>query len=139
MLDDLGLSPAISWQTREFSRGTGVDVQLKVDPGADSLPDAYRTCIYRVVQEALTNCARHAGAKQIQLTFGSVGDALRLTIHDDGVGFDRSSRTLRGMGLLGMEERVRELGGRFAVKSSPGIGTEIEVELPPPKAVEVKT
>jgi signal transduction histidine kinase len=138
MLDDLGLSPAISWQTREFSRATGVDVQLRVDPGADSLPDAYRTCIYRIVQEALTNCARHAGAKRIQVTFGSVGDALKLTIHDDGIGFDRSSRASRGMGLVGMEERVRELGGRFAVKSSPGVGTQIEVDLPVPKEVELR-
>jgi len=129
MLDDLGLSPAISWQTKEFRRATGVEVETKIDPEADALPENYRTCIYRIVQEALTNCARHASATRIQLSLKYSGNALCLSIRDNGVGFDRA-RNSRGLGLVGMEERVRELGGRIMVKAAPGAGTQIEVELP---------
>ncbi|MBZ5726688.1 MAG: sensor histidine kinase [Acidobacteriia bacterium] len=138
MLDDLGLSPAISWQTREFSRATGVEVETVIDPGADTLPEAYRTCLYRVVQEALTNCARHACATRIQLSLSNASNVLSLIIQDNGSGFDRTAHQTRGLGLVGMEERVRELGGHILVKSAPGAGTRIEVELPVPQEAEVK-
>ncbi len=137
MLDDLGLRPAIAWQTKEFSRTTGVEVQTSIDAVADSLPETYRTCIYRIVQEALTNCARHAAASRIGVRLSSAAGALRLSIHDNGAGFDRAVSGRRGLGLVGMEERVRELGGRITVKSAPGAGTQIEVELPAPKGAEV--
>lgn len=137
MLDDLGLGPAIAWQTKEFSRTTGVEVQTSIDAVADALPDSYRTCIYRVVQEALTNCARHAAASRIEVTLKSAGGALRMSIQDNGTGFDRTLKGKRGMGLVGMEERVRELGGRIAVRSAPGAGTQIDVELPAPRSAEV--
>jgi signal transduction histidine kinase len=137
MLDDLGLSPAISWQAKEFSRTTGVEVQAVIDPGADSLPESYRTCVYRVVQEALTNCARHASASKIQVTLKSAAEVLYLKIQDNGRGFDVGTQRTRGLGLVGMEERVLELGGRIVVKSAPGAGTRIDVELPAPKAEQV--
>jgi signal transduction histidine kinase len=138
MLDDLGLGPAISWQTKEFERRTGVEVDLAIDPEADAPGDRQRTCIYRIVQEALTNCARHASATRIQIRLNRSGGKLRLSIRDNGSGFDRAVERKGGMGLVSMEERVRELGGRIAVKSAPGAGTQIEVELPAAEAAEVK-
>jgi signal transduction histidine kinase len=137
MLDDLGLSPAISWQAKEFSRATGVPVETAIDPGLDGLPEQYRTCIYRIVQEALTNCARHASATRIDVTLERHDGSLALRIRDDGAGFDRSDGAKRGLGLVGMEERIRELGGRITVRSAPGAGTEIAVALPAPKETEV--
>ena len=138
MLDDLGLTPAVSWLAKEFSRSTGINVEAQTDPAADALPETYRTCIYRVIQEALTNAARHANARRIDVTLKSDGAAIRLAIEDDGVGFDPAAKKRNGIGLLGMEERVRELAGHFAVKSVPGNGTRVEVELPAPGKIEVR-
>jgi signal transduction histidine kinase len=137
MLDDLGLRPAIAWQTKEFSRQTGVTVETIVDPAADRLPETYRTCIYRIVQEALTNCARHAGATRIIVSLLPENGVLRLSIEDDGVGFDLALAGPRGFGLMGMEERVRELQGRFSIKSTLGRGTRVDTELPLPDMPEV--
>jgi signal transduction histidine kinase len=128
MLDDFGLVPALHWQAREVSRRTGIRVQVSEQDVADELPDAHKTCIYRVVQEALHNVARHAAARAVQIAVSQDPDRLRLTIRDDGKGFD-PQRT-RGLGLLGMEERVRHLKGRFSVESGPGQGTLLEIELP---------
>jgi signal transduction histidine kinase len=138
MLDDLGLRPAILWQTKEFSRSTGVECEVSIAPEAEALPESYRTCIYRVVQEALTNCARHAAATRIQVSLKSAGGRLQLHIRDNGTGFDRAKAAKRGIGLVGMEERVRELGGKIAVKSAPAAGVQIEVELPAPKTEEAR-
>jgi signal transduction histidine kinase len=138
MLDDLGLRPAILCQTKEFSRTTGVECEVSIAPEAEALPESYRTCIYRVVQEALTNCARHAAATRIQVSLKNAGGRLQLHIQDNGMGFHRAKAAKRGIGLVGMEERVRELDGRIAVKSSPGAGVQIDVELPAPKRVEAR-
>jgi signal transduction histidine kinase len=127
MLDDLGLIPALEWQAREVSRRTGIDVRVSAEGVADSLPDAVRTCVYRVVQEALQNVSRHSGARHARVTVKQAPDGLTLAVEDDGAGFD-PART-RGMGLLGMEERVRQLGGRLEVKSAPGKGAAVAVAL----------
>lgn len=134
MLDDLGLGPALEWQAREFSRRTGipVDVLLEGLPGA--LPDAHRTCVYRVVQEALTNCARHSQAHHIRIAVHSWRDAMSVTVQDDGVGL--RNRTASGLGLVGIEERVRELGGNVTLRSQPGKGTLLYVEIPLPGVAE---
>ena len=138
MLDDIGLKPALLWQAREFSRTTAVPVDARIESAADCLPEDYRTSIYRIVQEALTNCARHASATQVTITLTRQGTQLQLVIADNGVGFAPSVRGRpRGLGLVGMEERVRELGGRLHVISNPGEGMRIEVELPVPQASEV--
>jgi len=130
MLDDLGLGPAVEWQAREFSRRFGVPVTVQLDGSLDTLPDAHRTCVYRVVQEALTNCARHARASNIRIAVQGRDDALSMTIQDDGLGFDASESRGRGLGLIGIDERVRELGGRFTILSQPEKGTVLSVELP---------
>lgn len=128
MLDDLGLVPALQWQAREVSKRTGLRVRVSADESADDLPEEHKTCIYRVVQEALHNCARHAQAKAVEIAVEEQPDRLLLTILDDGHGFE--ARQVRGLGLLGMEERVTHLGGAFEVSSRTGQGTQVRVELP---------
>jgi signal transduction histidine kinase len=128
MLDDFGLVPALSWQARESAKRTGLQVRVSSAEVSDSLPEEHKTCIFRVVQEALNNCARHAQAKSVEIVVGSQGDRIVLRVQDDGCGFD--ARRVRGLGLLGMEERVRHLGGEFRVDSNPGRGTRVNVWLP---------
>jgi signal transduction histidine kinase len=128
MLDDLGLIPALEWQAREVSRRTGIKVDVVAENVPDSLPDGIRTCIYRVVQEALQNVNRHSGAKTAMVTVRDDDGSLFLSVSDDGSGFD-PQRT-RGLGLLGIEERIRQLGGHFEVESAPGKGTTLRATLP---------
>jgi signal transduction histidine kinase len=128
MLDDLGLIAALEWQAREVSKRSGVWVKVSADQVSEELPEDHRTCIYRIVQEALHNCEQHAGAQHVEVSVKQEPDRLRLLIHDDGRGFD--VRRQRGMGLLGIAERVNHLGGSFTVESAPGSGTSIEVVLP---------
>lgn len=128
MLDDLGLIPALEWQAREVSRRSGIKIKVTDENVPDSLPDAVRTCIYRVVQEALNNVARHSGATSASVNVRGQNGSLELTVTDDGTGFD-PGRT-RGIGLLGMEERVKQLGGRLEVRSEMGRGTTLRVTLP---------
>ena len=137
MLDDLGLTPALDWLGREVSRSSGVEIQMDIDIAADTLPEAHRTCLYRVVQEALTNAARHSGARKVQVTLKTSGAWVAGTISDDGRGFESDSGRLRGLGLIGMQERVRELGGSIRIVSSLGRGTRIEIHLPRPDQPEV--
>jgi len=128
MLDDLGLVPALEWQAREVFKRTGLRVQVTADENASELPDEHKTCIYRVVQEALHNCARHAQARNVTVEVHRQPSQIVLTVEDDGHGFDAGR--VRGLGLVGMEERVHHLGGALRVKSRPGAGTSIAVMLP---------
>ena len=128
MLDDLGLVPALEWQAREVTKRSGMLVDLVEESVSDSLPEDYKTCVYRVVQEALHNCSRHAEARHVRVVVRQEPERLLLTIQDDGKGFD--ARRVRGLGLIGMSERVAHLGGRFEVDSEPGRGTLLRVELP---------
>lgn len=128
MLDDLGLVPALQWQAREVSRNTNIRIEVQADASSEELPDEHKTCIYRIVQEALRNVTRHARAKSVQIHLTHPDGTLRLTIQDDGQGFVPERE--KGMGLLGMEERVSYLKGAFEVKSQPGRGTVINVNLP---------
>jgi signal transduction histidine kinase len=128
MLDDLGLVPALQWQAREFSRTTDMRVNVASEELAENLPEEYKTCIYRVVQEALHNCQRHAQAKNVRIQVQQMPDALVLAIQDDGRGF-RPERD-RGLGLLGIEERVKRLHGTLMIDSEEGKGTLISITLP---------
>jgi len=128
MLDDLGLTPALKWQAREVTKRTGLNVVVSAAEGADHLPEEHQTCIYRLVQEAINNSVRHARARTVQVSVRCERDRVSVTVQDDGAGFD--SRYVRGLGLLGMEERVRRLGGRLRIDSRGGKGTLIAVELP---------
>jgi signal transduction histidine kinase len=128
MLDDFGLIPALEWQAREVSKRTGLRVHVTARESAAELPDEHKTCIYRVVQEALHNCARHSHARSVKVVVDQEPRKIVLTVDDDGRGFD--SGRVRGLGLVGMEERVHHLGGTFRIRSVPGAGTKLAVELP---------
>lgn len=128
MLDDLGLVPALKWQAREVSRRTGVKVKVAAETVADDLPDDFRTCIYRIVQEAVNNAARHAHATSVRVEARQEDRQIRVSVQDDGGGFDPSLD--KGMGILGMEERVKKLGGVFRIDSEKGGGTVVSLLLP---------
>jgi signal transduction histidine kinase len=129
MLDDIGLEAALQWQGREFSRHTGVPSKVQVVGSLDSLTDGQRTCIYRVVQEALTNCVRHAKASNVLVSVSTEEGNIDVVIHDDGVGFNATNAG-RGLGLLGMRERVQALDGYLNISSQPNAGTTIRVQIP---------
>lgn len=128
MLDDLGLVPALKWQAREVSKRTSTDVSVAAELVSDDFPDEYKTCIYRVVQEALHNVSNHAHATSVRIRVQQQPDRLTLSIQDDGKGFD--TKQVKGLGLLGIQERVTRLGGKCTVHSAPGTGTVLAVELP---------
>jgi signal transduction histidine kinase len=128
MLDDLGLVPALQWQAREVSKRSGVWVKVAADQVSEELPEEHKTCIYRIVQEALHNIVKHADARDVKVTVRQERDRLLLSIQDDGKGFQAQQE--KGMGILGMQERVSYLGGIFMMDSEPGRGTKLSVTLP---------
>jgi signal transduction histidine kinase len=130
MLDDLGLGSAVQWQARQFAKRTSIPVNVEIEGVPPGLPEPYRTCIYRVVQEALTNCARHAKAKRIYVSIEGSRSSLAVTVKDDGVGFDPTKVRGRGLGLIGMQERVMELGGQLVLESRPSKGTVLSACIP---------
>ena len=132
MLDDLGLIPALRWQAREVSKRTSMEVTVATELESEGLPDEYKTCIYRVVQEALHNCSRHSNATTVRVRVQHKAGTLLLSIKDDGRGFDVPQS--KGLGLLGIEERVAQLGGTCHVHSGLGNGTILKVELPHPRS-----
>ena len=136
MLDDLGLVPALQWQAREVSKRTGVRVKVAAEGVSEDLPEDHKTCIYRIVQEALHNCVQHSEAGMVRVTVRQEPDRILLTIQDDGKGFNAQQD--RGMGLLGMHERVSYLGGTFSVESELGHGAIVCIVLPLTKSTEDK-
>jgi signal transduction histidine kinase len=132
MLDDLGLAAALEWQGREVSRRSDIEVSVESDNVPEDLPDEYKICIYRFVQEALNNAVRHSGASNAKVVVDRQSKTLLVRVTDDGRGFDPGRS--RGMGILGMEERVKRLGGTLGVQSQPGKGATVTAELPLPAA-----
>jgi signal transduction histidine kinase len=133
LLDDLGLPAALEWYLRRFSARTGVRADLLQDGMDTRLAAEIETCIYRIAQEALTNVARHAGASTCRLYLQRLPNTVLLTIEDDGRGFQVSEQAPaagRGLGLLGIQERVSGFRGSFRCESQPGRGTRLTVELP---------
>jgi len=128
MLDDLGLIAALEWQGREVSRRSDMEVEVQSEGVSEKIPDEYRICIYRLVQEALNNAARHSSAKNARVTVEQTANKILVCVFDDGRGFD--PQRARGLGILGMEERVRRLGGMFTIDSKPGGGTTLKAEFP---------
>ncbi len=133
MLDDLGLEPALAWQAREFSRRYNVPVDLAVDGDLERLPDPQRTCVYRVVQEALTNCAKHSAATEIQVQVVRGRTRLDVSVRDNGVGMS-STTGHSGLGLTGIKERVKDINGSTSIQTKPGEGTVVHITLPVPAA-----
>jgi len=128
MLDDLGLIPALEWQAREVSRRGEMEADVRSEMPSEDLPDELKVCVYRLVQEALNNAVAHASAKNAWVMVIRGADKLSVTVTDNGRGFD--SQRVRGMGLLGMEERVKRLGGILKIQSQAGRGTSVIAELP---------
>jgi signal transduction histidine kinase len=136
MLDDFGLQPALEWHVRDVTRRYGLDVELTVDGDLDLLPDQHRTCVFRAIQEALTNCVRHADARFVRVTVAGGRDRLDVSVADDGIGLDPARRR-DGLGLRGIEERVKELHGAMTIRGAPGKGTTLTIHLPvPARAME---
>lgn len=131
MLDDLGLVPALQWQAREVTQRTGVKVRVSAQGLTEDLPDEHKTCVYRVVQEALNNSVRHAQARGVRIEVTGQDRAIQVLVQDDGQGFDPSQ--CQGLGLLGMAERVRHAGGEIDLDAGPGRGTTVRVKLPLPR------
>ena len=128
MLDDLGLVPAVEWYAREMSRRGETEVEVRAENISDTLSDPLKLCVYRMVQESLNNASRHAHAKNVTVDLKQSANSISVKIEDDGSGFD--PKRTRGMGLLGMEERVKRLGGTITIESRPGTRTIIRAELP---------
>lgn len=134
VLDDLGLIPALQSYMKAFMERSGIRVSFACFPGVEKLDSGKRTVLYRIAQEALTNISRHSKASQasvgIRLGLGSV----HMEVHDNGKGFQVEGAVLakssKGLGLLGMRERVEMVGGSFSVISAPGSETTIRVQIP---------
>jgi signal transduction histidine kinase len=136
MLDDFGLPETLAAYLRSYSKRTGIRVQLTHEGLDGRLPADVEVAVYRIVQEALTNVARHSGALSASVSVMRRGDTVSLIIEDTGRGMgdgaDAGAR--RGLGLIGMRERAQALAGRFAIEHRPGGGTRVAVTLPVPHA-----
>jgi signal transduction histidine kinase len=133
ILDDLGLDAALRWHAEQFSQRTGIPCTLASQGFHKSLPDSWNTCVYRIVQEALHNCEKHARATRVQISIVHQPGMLSVDIEDNGQGFSQkshSSGASSGLGLLGMRERAMMLGGALTIDSSLGRGTKVQLRLP---------
>jgi len=132
-LDELGLKAALVSLCGEWQESSGVDCHLRVSKVVDALGDDMCLNVYRIVQEALTNIARHAGASEAYVNL-RVNEDIHLTIRDDGCGFDSDAQA-DGIGLTGMCERMDLLGGSMHIESSPGKGTRLIFRVSQPSGV----
>jgi signal transduction histidine kinase len=131
MLDDLGLVPAAEWLAENFERHHGIECRLEIDPPELDLADPQSTAVFRIMQESLTNVARHAGASLVEVSLGRVNGHLRLRVRDNGRGFDPAApRRPNAFGLTGLRERAHLVGGQVSLETAPGRGTTIEVSIP---------
>jgi len=137
ILDDLGLLPAIRWFAERHLTPLGITVRCECSDLERRLPLELAVALFRIVQEAITNIAKHAEAETVLVQCGPVDGVLVIEIEDDGRGFDPaevsvSGDTARGLGLAGMRERVELVGGQIAIDSAPGRGVHVTVRVPPP-------
>lgn len=128
LLDDLGLPAAMQWFCRDFEQRAAIACTVHVPEGDTALPDPVCTALFRVLQEALTNVARHARARQVEVRLELAPEGAVLSVRDDGVG--RAAGAAPGLGLLGMQERIRAVGGRLEFESAPGAGTTVRARVP---------
>jgi signal transduction histidine kinase len=131
VLQHAGLAPALRAYCGELQGKLGVATSFAVDESVGEVPADISLCLYRVVQEAMTNVLRHAHATRTDVMLGVQNDGIELSVSDDGRGFDVSSAAAsRGLGLISMDERVRMVHGKVNIKSQPGKGTTIQVWVP---------
>jgi len=135
MLDDLGIVPALRWYISRHAERTGIQENFICDPDLRGLPASMETACFRIVQESLTNIARHAQAQTVTVELARHDQVLELIIQDDGSGFDldlisRAKNEGTSLGLIGMEERAMLIGGCLMINSSPDCGTQIKLTVP---------
>ncbi len=133
ILDQLGLPAAVEWLAQDFSRRTGIRCQATILPINGAISDELATALFRIVQEALTNVSRHAGATRVNIELGVKSDCVTLEVNDDGGGITEAGTTgPRSLGILGMRERAAVLGGVLEVAPRAGGGTRVAAWFPPP-------
>jgi signal transduction histidine kinase len=131
---DLGLVPALEWLAEEWTRQTGMTCDFSCAMDELALPDDKATTLFRIVQESLTNAARHARADRVRVDLSLAQDGLDLRVADNGRGFDAGGDLSGHFGLMGMHERAQRVGARLQVTSAPGAGTQVRVSMPLPAA-----
>jgi signal transduction histidine kinase len=133
VLDDLGLEAAIRWQARDFEKRAGCPVTIQAETGLPNVPPAIATAAFRIVQEALTNVARHARATAVVVRFGAVAGHLHLAVEDNGIGLPAAAGNgRRGLGLAGMRERAWSQGGTVEIVPGLSGGTQVRCTFPLP-------
>lgn len=135
MLDHLGLVPALRWFSQSRLEPRGIRLNIQEDAAGGRLPAEVETVLFRVVQEAITNIARHAAARNVDIVFRFKEEAATIEVEDDGIGFDivqmtPSPDSSRGLGLMGMHERIELVGGQIEINTAPGEGTHIYIQVP---------
>lgn len=135
MLDDLGLLPTLRWYIENYGRRLKIKTHYEAIGFTEKLNPELEIVLYRVIQEALNNVAKHAHADDVHVHLNSADSSITVTITDNGIGFDPQnvfSMNIgkRGFGIMGMQERVSSLGGRVDIRSRPGRGTQIAIEIP---------
>ena len=135
VLDDLGLAGAIEWAVSEFRQRTGIACEVEIRGGDPLLGPGPSTTLFRILQEALLNVARHADARSVSVVLTEDEEAVSLEVRDDGRGIDGSVEGRgRSLGILGMRERAASRGGELSIDSVPGSGTRVRARLPRPRA-----
>ncbi|HVT87078.1 MAG TPA: PAS domain S-box protein [Chitinophagaceae bacterium] len=131
LLDDMGLVPAMEWHLKEFEKRVAVKTHFKMPSTELNLPEGIKTGLFRIFQESLTNVARHANAKKVDINLQVEKEKIVLSIKDDGKGFEmEQAKAKKTLGILGMRERSYMMGGNYEVKSKPGKGTKVIVSVP---------
>ncbi|HYS56829.1 MAG TPA: PAS domain-containing sensor histidine kinase [Burkholderiales bacterium] len=131
ILDDLGLVPAAEWLVQDFTQRTGIPCELRVGSPEPELKDPHATAVFRILQESLTNVARHAKAQRVEVALARADGTVTLNVRDNGRGFSLDDpRRPNAFGLMGLRERVYLLGGEVRIESEPGRGTSIAVQIP---------
>ena len=128
ILDELGFQEAVAWHAKDFAKRSGLDITFNLAAAGLITGDEWPTAFFRIVQESLTNVARHAGATAVQIDLVVIADNLVLTVHDNGKGMKTAVKK-DGIGLISMRERSNAIGAQFNIRSSIGSGTTIEVTM----------
>jgi PAS domain S-box-containing protein len=136
VLDQLGLPDAIEWQAHDFAARTGLALDLHIDYSYSTPPDAVASAVFRILQEALNNVAKHAKASRVRVALRTEADSLSLDVADDGRGITHDElRGSHSLGLLGLRERAITLGGTVTVSGDPATGTNVALKLPLPRRI----
>jgi PAS domain S-box-containing protein len=131
ILDDLGLIPALEWQSKEFEERSGIKVNFKSNISEIALATPIATGLFRIFQESLTNVGRHSRATKVESELVLQDDNLTMSIYDDGKGFDTSVLgSTKTLGIMGMKERTMMIDGEYTITSAPGKGTKVIVKVP---------